>query len=98
MTPQFHQRFAERQRPPRALIILGLLIPIAAAAAEAARVLKGVADNVETRSHAESLYVRRDSSEIRHLSDSLNLNAKLDALTTGVNQLVRVCQRKGDCP
>lgn len=85
---------------PRWLLALGALIPVVAAVAATARVVNGV----ETKTHADSTYVRRDSLAIqqagfarRYSVDSVAREAREARIDTSLAVLVRACVRKGEC-
>lgn len=80
------------QRPPnvmKKLLLLGSLIPLAAAIAGTARAIKHAADDT---------YVRRDSFALVHQRDSLVSDARSSRIETALGALVRACQRKRECP
>lgn len=93
MTPQ-----PKGAKIPRSLILLGSLIPIAAAVAGVARAVKTTTDSYATKTGVESTYVRKDSFALTHQRDSLNESAEFRALRNDVGALVRACQRRRECP
>ena len=103
-----------RQRLTKALTInisslsFGKLVAIVSGSVVLGGALGGAARYVghfETKTHAESTFVRRDSMAIYqqgdaliHQRDSLITAAAIAAMQKDLSSLVRACQRKGECP
>jgi hypothetical protein len=82
-------------------IAMGLPVCLAllgAARFGAQRFVHGETSDLATKAGVESLYVRRDTFAIRHLGDSLNIQARLTRIDTSLGQLVRACQHRRECP
>lgn len=110
MTPK--QRFTAALRKPvqewsvTALIgaVVGVLT-ITGFAAAGARAAHNSVNNIETKPHAESLFVRRDSFAAyqagvsRRMSvDSVAREARDARMDATLSALYRACQHKGECP
>jgi hypothetical protein len=80
------------------MLISITVLPLLAAAVAAYDRARAAADGFATKAGVDSVYVRKDSLEIRFQRDSLNTSAQLRAIQSGVDVLVRDCQRRGRCP
>lgn len=90
---------------PRWVKILLALVPLSGLVAGAARATVKTAANLETRSHADSVYLRKDTFAIKqagavlsHQRDSLVYDAQFSQINTSLAALVRACQKRGECP
>lgn len=101
MTPQpksTWKRLREQRTVPWPVVLLGSLIPIAAAGAAVLRSVNTTMASLATKAGVESTYVRRDTFALTHQRDSLNSTAELRAIKTNLDALVRACQRRKECP
>lgn len=96
----------DRQRKTMTTIGAALAAPFAvwALTSGTAASLRALS-NVETRPHADSTFVRKDSFAIHlageafvHRTDSLIIEARTARIDTALNALLRACRRKGECP
>lgn len=78
--------------------VIVTVLAIVASVAAGARWTVAAVRSVETKGHAESTFVRRDSLEKWRQRDSLNLRNALDRLGGNIDMLVRACQNEKKCP
>jgi hypothetical protein len=99
-------RMTDRQRKTLTTVMAAIVAPFAVWALTAGTTASLHAiSHVETRAHAESVFVRKDTFAIHlagealvHRTDSLVIEARTARIDTALNALLRACRRKGECP